>query len=83
MENDLSQKFKCLNKEKPFGMDALWDKKQFGTRARNWCGGNLHPTPKQESIQKSHSQGKPPKGFPKKEQMARMSLELSPQIFIY
>lgn len=32
MENDLSQKFKCLNKEKSFGMDVLWDKKQFGTR---------------------------------------------------
>lgn len=51
VSNDPSQKLKCLNKEKPLGMDALWDEKQFGTRARNWCGGNLHPAPKQESTQ--------------------------------
>lgn len=48
VSNDLSQK---LNKEKPCGMDALWHKKQFGTRARSWCGGNPHPAPKQESTQ--------------------------------
>lgn len=29
MSNDLSQKFQCLNKKKPFGMDALWDKKNL------------------------------------------------------
>lgn len=31
MSNDLSQNLKFLNKEKLFEMDALWDKKQFGT----------------------------------------------------
>lgn len=41
VSNDLSQNLKSLNKEK----------KQSGTRPRSWCGGNLHPAPKQEGTQ--------------------------------